>query len=113
VGFLIILIVGFALMWLLIILPQRRRQAAHERLISELELGDEVITAGGMYGNVTTIGVDEVNLEVAPGVNVRISKRAVAAVVPPEEDEEEEEEEYEREQAELERPTEPVDQDRS
>jgi len=106
VSFVIILIVGFAVMWLLIILPQRRRQAAHASLISALAVGDEVITAGGMYGRVTAIGEDELGLEVAAGVDVRVARSAIAAVVPPDDGEDEE-------ALGLVGETEPVDQDRS
>lgn len=105
-GFLLILIIGFILMWLLIIVPQRRRQAAQQQLISSLEPGDEIITAGGLYGTIRTVGEEELGVEVAPGVDVRIAKRAVATVLPPEEEEEEE-------AAELEADTEPADQERS
>lgn len=93
-GFLIFLIFALILMWLLIVLPQRRRQAAQKALIEGLKPGDEVLTAGGLYGDVTEIGEDEVALEIAPGVEVRVALRAIATVIPPdayEEDEAEEE----------------------
>jgi preprotein translocase subunit YajC len=81
VDLLIIVVVGFVLVWLLIVLPQRRRAAAHDRLVSALAVGDEIMTAGGLYGTVTRIGDDDVTVEIAPGVEVRIARRAVAAVV--------------------------------
>ena len=81
--FLIILVFGFALMWVLIVLPQRRRQAAHAAMVGEIETGDEILTTGGLYGTVRRVGDDELGVEVAPGVEVRVAKRAVAAVVPP------------------------------
>jgi preprotein translocase subunit YajC len=109
-GFLLILIIGFILMWLLIIVPQRRRQAAHQQMVANLEPGDEIITSGGLYGTVRTVGDEELGVEVAPGVDVRIAKRAVATILPPEE---EEEEEVEQEEAVLEADTEPADQERS
>jgi preprotein translocase subunit YajC len=86
VGFLIILVVGFALMWLLIVLPQRRRQAAHAALLESLEPGDEIVSAGGLYGTITSLGEDELSVEIAEGVKVRMAKRAVAARMPPDED---------------------------
>ena len=78
---LIIVVAGFALMWLFIILPQRRRAAAHERLVAALAVGDEIMTAGGLYGTVTRIDDDDVSVEVAPGVEVRLARRAVATVL--------------------------------
>lgn len=86
--FVIILLFGFAIIWLLIVLPQRRRQKAHEQLVSGLKPGDYVLTSGGMYGTVTEVGADDLGLEVSPDVEVRISKRAVGTVVPPDQIEE-------------------------
>jgi preprotein translocase subunit YajC len=99
VGFLIFIIVLFLLMWLMVVLPQRRRQAAQKSLIAGLKPGDEVLTAGGLYGDVTEIGEDEIAVEIAPGVEVRVATRAVATVIPP--DAYEEDEEVAEEPAEL------------
>jgi preprotein translocase subunit YajC len=84
----LILLLGFAVIWLLIVMPQRRRQKAHEQLIGKLAPGDYVITSGGLYGTVTDVGEDDLGLEVAPEVEVRVAKRAVGGVVPPEQIEE-------------------------
>jgi len=83
-----ILVAGFAVIWLLIVMPQRRRQKAQRDLMSKLSPGDYVITSGGLYGTVTDVGEDDLGLEVAPDVEVRVSKRAIGGVVPPEEIEE-------------------------
>lgn len=81
--FLIILLFGFAVMWLLIVLPQRRRQRAHEELVGKLRPGDYVLTAGGLYGTVLEVGEDDLGLEVSPDIEVRVAKRAVTTLVPP------------------------------
>jgi preprotein translocase subunit YajC len=81
--FVIILLFGFAVMWLLIVLPQRRRQRAHEDLVGKLSPGDYVLTAGGLYGTVLDVGEDDLGLEVSPEIEVRVAKRAVTTVVPP------------------------------
>ena len=86
--FLIILLFGFAIMWLLIVMPQRRRQRAHQELVGNLRPGDYVLTVGGMYGTVNEIGEDDIGLEVSPDVEVRVAKRSVAQVVPPDQIEE-------------------------
>jgi preprotein translocase subunit YajC len=91
VDLLIILLFGFGLMWVLVVLPQRRRQSAHERLVTGLRRGDYIVTAGGLYGTVTDLGEDDLGLEIAPDVEVRIAKRAIGAVIPPEEIEDVEE----------------------
>ena len=77
--FLIVVLLG--LMWLLLIRPQRRRQLEQQQLHSRLTAGDEVVTAGGLYGTVEGIDEDEVRLVIAPGTTVRVAKRAVAAIV--------------------------------
>ena len=87
--FLIVILFGVALIWLFIVLPQRRRQSTHQKMLDALKTGDEVLTAGGIYGYVTELAQEELAIEVADGVELRIAKRAVASVVPPEEDEDE------------------------
>jgi preprotein translocase subunit YajC len=97
--FLIILLFGLAIMWMLVVLPQRRRQQAHDRLVSGLQPGDYVVTAGGVYGTVTEVGHDDVGLEIAPDVEIRVAKRAIGTVVPPDQIEEIEVEEEPAERA--------------
>lgn len=90
-GFLIFLLFAFVLMWLLVVLPQRRRQAAQKSMLNALQPGIEVLTAGGLYGDITEVGEDEVAIEIAPGVVVRVAMRAIAQVIPPDAYEEDEE----------------------
>jgi preprotein translocase subunit YajC len=97
---LLVIVALFVLLWLLLIRPQRRRQRAQEEMISSLRVGDEIVTAGGLYGDITAIEGDEVYVEIAEGVEVRVAKRAVAGLMPDEEgDELEDEEEPEAEAA--------------
>ena len=87
-GFFIVLAVLFAVMWLLLIRPQRRRTQAQLAMQDRLRKGEEIITAGGLHATVQSIEDDVLEVEVAPGVVVRLDRRAVAAVVSPEEPEE-------------------------
>lgn len=107
-GFLILIIVGFILMWLLIVVPQRRRQAAHAGMIAAIEPGDYVVTAGGIYGTVTDLGQEDLGLEIAPDVEVRVAKRAIGAVIPPDEIEEVDEGEAAEEDGRADAPETPV-----
>jgi preprotein translocase subunit YajC len=75
----------FVLLWLLLIQPQRRRRAEQARLHSDLHVGDEVMTMGGLYGTIERLDEDEVRLEIAPGTSVRVARNAIAARVEPEE----------------------------
>jgi preprotein translocase subunit YajC len=80
-GYLIIIVALFAAMWLFLIRPQRRRQVAQAQMQDALVEGDEILTAGGVYGTVRAIEDELVELEIAPGTVVRLDRRAVAAIV--------------------------------
>jgi preprotein translocase subunit YajC len=79
-GYIFILIL-LVLMWVLLIRPQRRRQLEQQRMMAALEVGKEIVTAGGLYGTVTALEDDELRVEIAPDVEVRIAKRAVAGIL--------------------------------
>jgi preprotein translocase subunit YajC len=90
-GYVFILVL-LVLMWFMLIRPQRRRQLDAQRMIKSLEVGKEIVTAGGLYGTVTALEGDEVRMEIAAGIEVRIAKRAVAAIVSEDEEPDELEE---------------------
>jgi preprotein translocase subunit YajC len=87
-GFLIILILIFGLMYFLMIRPQRQQQRRHQEMLANLKVGDEVITAGGIYGDVVGVEPDRVSLEIAEDVEIEVARRAIASIVVPEEGEE-------------------------
>jgi preprotein translocase subunit YajC len=66
--------------YFLLIRPQRNRQRQQQQLLQALEVGDEVMTAGGIFGTVTEIDEesDTVLVEIAPGTEVRMLRRAIA-----------------------------------
>ena len=70
-----------AVLWFVLIRPQRARQAAHRNLIAELAPGDEVVTAGGVLGRVSAIAEDHLKLEIAPGTEIRLARDAVTGVI--------------------------------
>ena len=78
--YLIILVALFAVMWLLLIRPQRRRQVEQSRMQEVIEPGDEILTAGGIHGTVRKVEDEIVHVEIAPGTTIRLDRRAVAAV---------------------------------
>lgn len=81
---LVILVITFALMWVLFILPQQRRVKAHQALVRSVGVGDEIVTAGGVYGRITSLDDETVRLEVAPGVELLIARGAVSRKIEPE-----------------------------
>jgi preprotein translocase subunit YajC len=80
---LIPLAILFAFFWFFVLLPQRRKGAAHTRMQDELDVGDEVITAGGLHGEVREIDETVLHVEIAPETVVRVDRRAIAARVEP------------------------------
>jgi preprotein translocase subunit YajC len=79
----------FALMWALLIRPQRKRSQVQMLMQDRLGKGDEIITAGGLHGTVVSIEDDVLEIEIAQGTVARLDRRAVAAVVSQEEPEQE------------------------
>ncbi|MGZ0656485.1 preprotein translocase subunit YajC [Coraliomargarita sp. W4R53] len=74
----ILLFVG---MWFLIIAPQRKRQKAHDKMLSELQTGDEIITTGGLYGTITNVKEDRFVVRIADSTKVELGKGFVASKV--------------------------------
>ena len=79
-GEFLILILVLGGVWLLFVVPARRRQRSHASMQDSVEVGDEIITAGGLHRSVREIDEDAVRLEIAPGIVVTLDRRAVAAV---------------------------------
>jgi preprotein translocase subunit YajC len=83
-----IAIVWLALMvgafYLLLWRPQQRRIAAVRALQSDLEVGDDVLTTSGIYGRITKLRDDEADLEIAPGVVIRVARGAIGQRLGPE-----------------------------
>ena len=81
-SFFLLIIVAFAFLWFLLIRPQKRRQVQQQRMLDELQLGDEVVTAGGIYGEITRIEEDgDVMVRIAPGLEVKVARRAIGGVL--------------------------------
>lgn len=71
-------------MYFLFIAPQRKQRKQLAEMMAALQPGDEIITAGGLYGTLRSIEDDSVTLEVAEGVVIRVAKGAIAARKPDE-----------------------------
>ena len=87
----LILILAFGFLWFVLIRPQKRRQIEAARILNSLNVGDEVLTAGGIYGEVTELQDDAVMVRIAPELEVRVARKAIGAVIPKETAEESEE----------------------
>jgi|SRR5215218_9667785 preprotein translocase subunit YajC len=80
---LLYLAVLVVLFLVLIVRPQRRQMAAHRALVASLHVGEEVVTSGGIFGTILGLDEDAVDLEVAPGVVLRVARGAIAQRVTP------------------------------
>src|SRR5581483_1525464 len=88
-GFLLI-VVAFGFLYFVLIRPQKKKQLQARQLLDALKEGDEVVTAGGIYGRITALEDSDVTLEIAPNVAVKVARRAIGGVVPTAEPEAEE-----------------------
>ena len=85
-SFLIVMVLLLVVMYVLMIRPQRQRQRDHQSLIEGAGVGDDILTTGGIYGTITRVEGDDVVVEIADGLNVHMTRRGIAAVLPPEDE---------------------------
>ena len=91
-SFLIIMVLMLGVMYVLMIRPQRQRQAQQQSMIEGAGVGDDVLTTGGIYGTISEVEGDDIVVEIARDVTVHMTRRGIAAVLPPEEEEDDDEE---------------------
>jgi preprotein translocase subunit YajC len=78
-----ILLFGFLFLFIYFVMirPNKRARAEHQRMVESVEPGDEIMTTTGIFGTVMAVGDEEVTVEIAPGTQVRMVKRAIATRV--------------------------------
>ncbi|CAK0776844.1 Sec translocon accessory complex subunit YajC [Gammaproteobacteria bacterium] len=76
------LVVIFVVFYFVLIRPQSKRTKEHEKMMSGLAKGDEIVTNGGLLGKITEVGENFVQVEVAENLQVKVQKQAVAALMP-------------------------------
>ena len=80
-GFFLI-IIAFVFLYFVLVRPQKRRQLQQQQMLNAVKVGDEIVTAGGMYGEVRVVrDDDDVIVRIAPEIDVRVARRAIAGVV--------------------------------
>lgn len=82
----LVFIILIAVMWAVLLVPQQRRVKRQKELISSLEVGDDVMTNGGIYGTITGQDDDDLFLLVSEGVEIRVARGAIATKVEFEDD---------------------------
>ena len=76
------LIAIFVVFYFLLIRPQQKRAKEHKKMTEALAKGDEVITNGGTLGKITDVGETFVTVEIAQGVEIKVQRSAVQALMP-------------------------------
>lgn len=72
----------FVIFYFLLIRPQQKRQKEHKNMVAGLAKGDEVVTMGGVLGKITAVDENFVSLEIAKGMEVKVQRVAVQAMMP-------------------------------
>ena len=80
----ILIIIG--IFYVIVFLPNQRRQKKLQNMISNLKSGDKVVTSGGIYGTIVGFKGDRIQLRVAENVKIELSRNAVTALQQPEEE---------------------------
>jgi preprotein translocase subunit YajC len=75
------IILIFVIFYFLLIRPQQKQRKDHQNLLSNLKVGDNVLTSGGIYGRVTGLKDDKVTVEISDKVRVKVNRGNIAGVV--------------------------------
>ena len=78
------LIVIFVIFYFFLIRPQQTKAKEHQNMVNALKKDDKVITSGGIYGTVTAVKGELIEVKIAENVKVQVSKSAISTVIPPE-----------------------------
>jgi len=75
------LILIFVVFYFLLIRPQQRKQKAHREMLQQVSRGDDIVTSGGIIGQVIKARQDNLLVEIAPDVRVRIKRGMISEVL--------------------------------
>jgi preprotein translocase subunit YajC len=75
------MVLVFVIFYLLIIMPQRKKQKKHMEMVNNLRSGDRIITTGGIFGTIMGVQPDRIELKVSANVKIDITKSAVGAIL--------------------------------
>jgi len=74
------LLVIMVIFYFLLIRPQQKKLKEHRSVIESLKAGDKVITSGGMYGTIKSVSEDDLKIEIAQGVRVKIKRDTITSL---------------------------------
>lgn len=76
----------FAVFYLLLVMPQQKRQKRWQEMLNNLKTGDRVVTSGGLRGSIISLKDDHLHLRVPPdNLRLEVSRASIVSVTPPEE----------------------------
>ena len=75
-------IVIFVVFYFILIRPQTKKQKEHQEMINALEVGNEVVTAGGILGKIQEMNENYVNLEISENVTIKIQRQTISSLLP-------------------------------
>lgn len=75
------LVLMFGAMYFLLIAPQRKKQKEHEKMLTTLKAGDEIVTTGGIYGTITSVKDDRFIVRIGENNKIEVGKGFVHALV--------------------------------
>ena len=75
-------IILFVVFYFLLIRPQSKRAKAHKAMVEAVGKGDEVITQGGLYGKVTEVSEEYLQVQLADNVEVKVQRGAITSLLP-------------------------------
>ncbi len=78
---LIMMAIIFAIFYFILIRPQQKKMKEHKKMVDDLKKGDEIITAGGIYGVVESLTPETLTVKIAEGTKVKITRSSVAHVL--------------------------------
>ncbi len=81
-GFLLPMVIIFGAFYFLLIRPQQKKQKAHTALIAALEVGDEIMTSGGILGRITGVSEHYVIVQVSDNTELKMQRSSISQVVP-------------------------------
>ena len=76
------LILIFVVFYFVLIRPQTKKQKEHQEIVSALEVGNEVVTAGGILGKIQEMNENYVQLEISENVTIKIQRQTISSLLP-------------------------------
>jgi preprotein translocase subunit YajC len=76
-GMIIFLVAMFAIMYFLMIRPRQKQQRQHQEMMKELRPGDRVIIAGGIFGQIESLGEDTAILKIESGATMKVARNSI------------------------------------